>query len=81
MPKKSKPTDNPDFEKAMQELTTLVDKMENGDLGLEESLQYFEKGVGLTRSCQQALKEAEQKVSILLQDSQDFELKNFENKD
>lgn len=77
MPKKSKPTDNPDFEKAMQELETLVDKMENGDLSLEESLQYFEKGVGLTRSCQQALKEAEQKVSILLQDS---ELKDFENK-
>ncbi|HEC28305.1 MAG TPA: exodeoxyribonuclease VII small subunit [Gammaproteobacteria bacterium] len=81
MPKKSKPTDNPDFEKAMQELESLVDKMENGDLGLEESLQYFEKGVKLTRSCQQALKEAEQKVSILLQDSQDFELKDFENKD
>jgi len=57
---------NPDFETAMAELETLVEKMEQGDLSLDESLQQFERGVQLTRSCQQALKDAEQKVQVLL---------------
>jgi len=62
----------PDFESALAELETLVEKMEQGDLSLEESLQQFERGVQLTRSCQQALKDAEQKVQILLKkDGQD----------
>jgi len=62
----------PDFETALAELETLVEKMEQGDLSLEESLQQFERGVQLTRSCQQALKDAEQKVQILLKkDGQD----------
>ena len=55
------------FEKTLQELEKLVEKMESGELSLEESLQCFEKGVALTRSCQKALAEAEQKVRILLQ--------------
>mgnify|MGYP001588530738 CR=1 FL=1 len=41
--------------------------MEQGNISLEDSLKYFEKGVQLTRACQQALKEAEQKVSVLLE--------------
>jgi exodeoxyribonuclease VII small subunit len=57
----------PDFETALAELEVLVEKMEQGDLSLDESLQQFERGVQLTRSCQQALKEAEQKVRILLE--------------
>jgi len=55
-----------DFEAAMQELETLVERLEQGDMPLEESLAAFERGVTLTRSCQTALKEAEQKVEILL---------------
>ncbi len=55
------------FEKSLQELEKIVEKMEQGDLSLEESLKYFEKGVQLTRSCQQALKKAEQKVTMLLE--------------
>ena len=55
----------PDFETALAELEALVEKMEQGDLSLDESLKQFERGVQLTRSCQQALKEAEQKVRIL----------------
>ena len=55
------------FEKTLQELEKLVEKMESGELSLEESLQCFEKGVALTRSCQKALAEAEQKVQVLLQ--------------
>ncbi len=55
------------FEESLQELEKLVEGMEQGDITLEESLKSFERGVQLTRTCQQALKEAEQKVQILLE--------------
>ncbi|WP_347987373.1 exodeoxyribonuclease VII small subunit [Methylomonas sp. AM2-LC] len=55
------------FEDAMQELEKLVEQMERGDISLEESLKAFERGINLTRTCQQALQEAEQKVQILLE--------------
>lgn len=54
------------LEDALAELEQLVNKMEQGDISLEESLAYFERGVSLTRTCQKALQDAEQKVSILL---------------
>jgi len=60
-----------DFEVAMLELETLVSGMESGDLPLEESLKEFEKGIKLSRRCQQALNEAEQRVSILLDDQEE----------
>ncbi len=53
------------FEKSLSELEKIVDKMENGDLSLEESMKQFEKGVELTRICQSALDQAEQKVLLL----------------
>jgi len=56
----------PDFETAMRDLEELVERLEQGDLPLEESLAAFERGVMLTRACQAALKDAEQKVEILL---------------
>ncbi|HHJ80536.1 MAG TPA: exodeoxyribonuclease VII small subunit [Candidatus Tenderia electrophaga] len=59
----------PDFETALVELETLVEDLEQGDISLEESLKLFERGVSLTRHCQTALKEAEQKVAILLDKS------------
>jgi exodeoxyribonuclease VII small subunit len=55
-----------DFETAMRDLEEIVARLEQGDLPLEESLAAFERGVLLTRTCQVALKEAEQKVEILL---------------
>jgi exodeoxyribonuclease VII small subunit len=55
-----------DFETAMRDLEEIVARLEKGDLALEESLAAFERGVMLTRTCQVALKEAEQKVEILL---------------
>lgn len=55
-----------DFEKSMTELETLVESLERGDLPLEESLKAFERGVALTRACQSALAEAEQKVELLV---------------
>jgi exodeoxyribonuclease VII small subunit len=69
-----------DFERSLTELETLVEKLEQGELSLDESLQCFERGVQLTRVCQAALKQAEQKVEILLRRSADgdqFERADF----
>lgn len=74
MPKK---TNSINFEKTLAELEQLVEKMEKGDLSLEESLKYFERGILLTKACQQALSEAEQKVSILLGKDGKSELQSF----
>lgn len=56
-----------DFEQAMAELEGVVARLEHGDVPLEEALKAFERGVALTRACQQALAAAEQKVEILLE--------------
>jgi exodeoxyribonuclease VII small subunit len=53
------------FEQAMQELENLVANMEKNELSLEASLKNFERGVELTRLCQSALQQAEQKIQIL----------------
>lgn len=58
-------TETPDFETALTELEGLVQRMEGGELSLEDSLQEFERGVKLTRICQDALKAAEQRVKLL----------------
>ena len=55
------------FEKAMSELEDIVSKLEAGEISLEDSLKHFERGIELTRNCQTALEEAEQKVQILTQ--------------
>ncbi len=62
----------------MRDLEDLVERLEHGDLPLEESLQAFERGVMLTRACQTALKEAEQKVEILLKKAGEPQLQDFE---
>jgi exodeoxyribonuclease VII small subunit len=66
-----------DFEAAMRDLEELVERLEHGDLPLEESLAAFERGVMLTRSCQTALKEAEQKVEILLKKAGEPQAEEF----
>lgn len=71
-------TDKIDFESALRELEELVERMEQGDLSLEQSLKDFERGVALTRTCQQALQQAEQKVQILMRKDEDAELTPFE---
>lgn len=63
-----------DLEKSLQELESIVETLEDGELSLEESLKHFEKGVKLSRECQTALKDAEHKVKILTAG----ELKNFD---
>lgn len=72
-------TTNFNFEKTLEQLNTLVEKMETGGLSLEESLQYFEQGISLTRQCQQALQEAEQKVQILLEKNGETALAPYPN--
>ena len=62
-----KKSENFDFEQSLTQLETIVERMEQGDLSLEESLAAFQQGIELTRACQKALTEAEQKVAILLQ--------------
>jgi exodeoxyribonuclease VII small subunit len=65
-----------ELEKAMSELENVVEQLEAGDLTLDKSLKQFEKGVKLSRDCQKALTEAEQKVKILM----DSELKDVDPK-
>jgi len=67
----------PDFESAMRDLEQLVEQLEQGDLPLEESLAAFERGVALTRACQAALKDAEQKVEILLKKAGEPAVEDF----
>lgn len=73
--------DKIDFESALRELEELVERMEHGDLSLEQSLKDFERGVALTRACQQALQEAEQKVQILARKDEDSDLTPFDSSD
>ena len=68
MTRKSTTTDAPlSFEASLTELSRLVEALEGGQLSLEASLQAFEQGVKLTRECQLALTQAEQRVKTLLQ--------------
>jgi exodeoxyribonuclease VII small subunit len=71
-----------DFERSLAELEAIVEKLERGDLSLEDSLQCFERGVQLTRACQTALRQAEHKVEILMRRSggagDEFETTPFE---
>ncbi len=71
----------PNFEAALAELEKIVEKMESGEQSLEESLKSFQRGVELTRACQQGLREAEQRVEKLIQKNGEFTTEPLENKD
>lgn len=64
MPTKKKSVD---FEQSLSDLEALVTQMEQGDLSLEESLKAFERGIQLTRDCQERLSAAEQQVQTLME--------------
>ncbi len=57
---------NINLEQSLADLEALVEELESGDLPLDQAMKKFEQGIKLTRGCQAALKEAEQKVEILL---------------
>ena len=67
-----------DFEASLNELEKLVDALEHGELSLEQSLQDFERGINLTRACQSALTDAQQKVQILLEKNDQSSLEDYE---
>lgn len=75
MPVKKKPVD---FEQSLNALEALVNRMEKGDLTLEESLQAFETGIQLTRECQNRLAEAEQQVLKLVEEQGELRLEAFD---
>ena len=63
------------FEKSIKELEEIVAKLENGDTSLDESLELFEKGIKLSKECNQMLDNAEKKVSVLIGgEKQSFEV-------
>jgi len=66
------------LEKSLADLEVLVEELESGDLPLEKAMKKFEEGIKLTRGCQAALKEAEQKVEILLKSAGGDQLEAFE---
>jgi exodeoxyribonuclease VII small subunit len=65
------------FEQALVELEGLVERLEHGDLPLDEALKAFERGVALTRQCQSSLQAAQQKVEVLLKRSGAEEIQPF----
>jgi len=70
-----------DLEKSLSKLESIVDALENGDLSLEQSLKQFEEGVGLTRACQEALVQAEQKIQVLVEKAGQATLEPLDNPD
>ncbi|MGH8458822.1 MAG: exodeoxyribonuclease VII small subunit [Nevskiales bacterium] len=66
-----------EFEKSLAELEALVERMESGELSLEDSMKQFERGIQLARACQQQLKQAELKVQQLVQKNGDAKLEDF----
>mgnify|MGYP000067791632 FL=1 len=73
--------DKPDFEHALSELESLVVRLEQGDLPIEEALQSFEQGVRLTRECQTILQQAEQKVQLLTEQDGEIVARDFPDRD
>jgi exodeoxyribonuclease VII small subunit len=67
-----------DFEQSLTDLQNLVERLENGELSLEDSLTAFEQGVRLTRDCQAALAQAEQNVQILMERDGELEEAPFD---
>ena len=76
--KSTKKTDTLDFEASMLELESLVERMEQGEQSLEDSLKDFERGIALTRSCQKSLQETEQKIQQLIEKNGQDELVDFD---
>ena len=81
MPKKDTPDASPvaRFEHSLDELEQLVEKMEQGEMSLEDSLAAYERGVGLYRRCQSALEQAELRVRLVTDPAQPEKSEPFES--
>ena len=69
----------PNLEASLDEISELIEKMEHGELSLEESLTQFERGITLIKHAQKILQDAEHKVKILMQNNNQEELDSYEN--
>ena len=76
-----KPDKLPDFEKALEELESLVEQLESGDLSLDESLKQFKRGIELTRHCQGVLDQAQQSVEKLINTDDESSAVSFDTSD
>lgn len=66
------------FEESLSELEQIASNLENGNLGLDEAIKEFEKGMKLSKECSQKLDEAEKKINILVQgENGELEEENF----
>jgi exodeoxyribonuclease VII small subunit len=74
-----KKIDNLSFEESLSELETIVQNLEQGELSLEDSMTLFERGLNLSQASQEKLKNAEQKIQILLTKNGKSQLKTFES--
>ena len=70
-------TDKFNFNKGLLQLEEIINKMESGELSLEDSLKYFEEGVKIHRQCHTALTDAEQRISVLSENDNYIEEKSF----
>ena len=70
-------TDKFNFNKGLLQLEEIINKMESGELSLEDSLKYFEEGVKIHRQCHTALTDAEQRISVLSDSDNYVEEKSF----
>ena len=68
--------DEPTFELALQQLEQIVQKLEKGELPLEESLRLYEEGIRLSRLCHSKLEEAEGRIEVLMKDARGEALKD-----
>jgi exodeoxyribonuclease VII small subunit len=77
-PQSPAPAPIADFERSLDELESLVSRLEKGDLSLDDSLATFERGIALYRQCQGALEQAEHRVKLLLDPAQPDRATDFE---
>jgi len=73
-----KKVENLTFEESLSELESIVGRLEQGELGLEESMTLFERGLNLSQQSQTKLQDAEQKISILLEEKGKQELQDYD---
>ncbi|QSH56744.1 exodeoxyribonuclease VII small subunit [Photobacterium damselae subsp. damselae] len=77
----AKKPENMAFEEALDELDSIINELESGNIALEDALKKFERGIALARSSQQKLTQAEQRVEILLQADDEAPLTEFDVND
>ncbi|AQS37402.1 Exodeoxyribonuclease VII small subunit [Shewanella psychrophila] len=73
----AKKPENLTFEESLTELERIVSDLEQGDVSLDDALKQFERGIKLVRNSQGKLEQAQQKVSILMQEDEDASLTSF----